>query len=87
MYALLGTRLTPQKYKVLKKYKTIALWLDPDRAGQEAVGKIGAELTGKQHRVWVISSRNDPGSCSRNEARRAITRRTPWSGIRALEVE
>lgn len=50
---LLGHALTIGQEKLLKPYKVVYLWMDPDKAGIEGVVKIAKQLQGKK-KVRVV---------------------------------
>ena len=77
--ALLGTKLTTSKYKLVSRYQTVVLWFDPDEAGREAITKLGPELSDRGHRVWIVQSTGDPAELSQTEVVTSLRERRPWS--------
>jgi len=77
--ALMGTRLTVQKYKAIADYRKVVLWLDPDEAGMSAMSKIGADLADRGHAVTFVVSDEDAGDLKQSEIHRALMTAKPWT--------
>lgn len=79
--ALLGTSLPLSRYRPLRECSAAVLWLDPDSAGREAIGRIGAELADRGHRVLRVDGirGTDPGDMPAEDLRRALKHNlVPW---------
>lgn len=73
VYGLLGTTLTNKiAAQIVYNRVPVAVWLDPDSAGQTAARKIVAKLSALNHPVRNIVSERDPKLYSDNEIREVL---------------
>ena len=76
--ALLGTRMTETRHRIIRKADKVILWMDPDTAGDTAMMTIGARLFDAGHTVVVIESETDPGDMDRDAIESILTVERPW---------
>lgn len=74
--SLNGTKLS--SVEELKGYKTVVIWLDPDKAGRNGAIKIKKQLQ-SQFVIVIINSKRDPKYHSIKEVRDAISAKVACS--------
>jgi 5S rRNA maturation endonuclease (ribonuclease M5) len=80
--ALLGTHLSEAKMRAFKDYREVILWLDPDRAGINAVTEIGGLLIEREKTVSVVSSNRDPSELDERTIRTCYKEQFAWAYMR-----
>jgi Toprim-like len=70
--ALLGTSANEHQLEITEGCETIALWLDPDRAGKKAAFKLGRTLSLQGYKTVTIRTGQDPKFYSNREIRRLL---------------
>lgn len=82
----LGSTLTDEQYKILRKYKEICIWPDPDKPGVKGCISVAKQLLAHKKKVSVVipvQDDVDPGKLGETEdgcreIRRRIKRRIPF---------
>ena len=77
--AILGTKLTADRYADFEHAGFVLLWMDPDAAGRNAVRGLGAMLADQGHTVRFARSAGDPGSMTNAEIAGAAKAAIPWT--------
>lgn len=77
---LMGTKLlSPAMAYLLTTTKRVAIWLDPDPAGQNAAAEIRNQLAMVGVPCWNVGSLKDPKFYSRSEIKEIVLRHQPSS--------
>lgn len=71
--ALLGTSASADQLTCLVGASTVAIWLDPDRAGRVAAQKIERTLTLQGYKTKRVRTERDPKFYSNREIRRLLS--------------
>lgn len=71
--ALLGTSGNVERLRSMPNNRSIAVWLDPDKAGREAGQKVARSLRLRGHEVRIIKTDKDPKYYSNREIRSILS--------------
>src|SRR6266446_4324394 len=84
--ALLGTHLSEEREKWIKRYPIITLWFDPDRAGASAAIETAERLLDMGKEVLITMSGSDPADLNQEGIEGAFRQRRSWSRDEGLQL-